>query len=239
MSGYNPDLVLIYDVLHVVDKKKVCCHYWLAHVDFCPKVTKELYLMGWDVICYTPFSQCEAWITAHPSCALEPVLLDKSFVAKLDANELDRMQQALHNFSDHKLPYDCVNTLRLGFSMVFISSSPTLNPKPNPTSTTYPAQKPPTDLKVLCYRPDFVFICGVLHVLDPNKTCCHYWLSDVSFYPQVTEELTCRDCGVFVIHPFRLQIVKLQLILPVFSIQLFSMHLSLLNWMPRKLQGSN
>ena len=92
MLGYNPDLVLIYGVLHVVDKKKVCCHYWLAHVDFYPKVTKELYLMGWDVICYTPFSQCEAWITAHPSCALEPVLLDKSFVAKLDANELDQMQ---------------------------------------------------------------------------------------------------------------------------------------------------
>lgn len=115
----------------------------------------------------------------------------------------------------------------------------TLNPKPNPTSTTYPAQKPPTDLKVLCYRPDFVFICGVLHVLDPNKTCCHYWLSDVSFYPQVTKELTRRGCGVFVIHPFRLQIVKLRLILPAFSIQLFLMHLSLLNWMPRKLQGSN
>ncbi len=78
----------------------------------------------------------------------------------------------------------------------------TLNPKPNPTSTTYPAQKPPTDLKVLCYRPDFVFLCGVLHVLDPNKTCCHYWLSDVSFYPQVTKELTRRGCGVFCYTPF-------------------------------------
>jgi hypothetical protein len=162
-------------------------HYWLNHVSFYPKVTKEFNLLSWDVICYTPFSDHGAWITAHPSCVLEPVCLDKSFIATLDANEYNRTQQALLTFSDHKLPSECVNALLPGFSLVSISPPPTLNP--NPTSTPHIAQKPPKDLKVLCYMPDLVFICGVLHILDPNKICHHYWLSDVSFYPKVTKEI--------------------------------------------------
>ena len=202
MSGYNPDWVLICGVLHVVDQAKVCHHYWLDHLNFYPKVTKELNLFGWEVICYTPFSHREAWITAHPSCVLEPFRLDESFVARLDANERDRTHQVLLNFSDHKLPSERVNALLPGFSLVSISSPPTLNPNPTPTSTPDIAQKPPKDLKVSCYTPDFVFICGVLHVLDPNKTCRHYWLSDVSFYPEVTKELTRRGCGVFCYTPF-------------------------------------
>jgi hypothetical protein len=67
-------------------------------------VTKDLNLIGWDVICYTLFSHSDAWIIALLSCVLEPVCLDKSFIATLDANECDRMHQALVNYSDHKLP---------------------------------------------------------------------------------------------------------------------------------------
>jgi hypothetical protein len=164
-------------------------------------VTKELNLIGWEIISYTPFSHREVFITAHPSCVLEPVRLDEPFVARLDANELDRTHQALLNFSDHKLPSERVNALLPGFSLVSISSPPTLNPNPNPTSTPDIAQKSPKELKVLCYTPDFVFICAVLHIVDPNKSCRQYWLSDVSFYPEVTKELTCRGCGVFCYAP--------------------------------------
>ena len=154
------------------------------------KSDKGINLLGWNVICYTPFSDYEAWITAHPSCVLEPVCLEKSFVATLDANECNRTQQGLLTFSDHKLPYECMIAHLAGFSLVSISPPPILNP--NPTSIPHIAQKPPKDLKVSCYMPDFVFICGVLHVLDPNKTCRHYWLSDVGFYPEVTKELNHR-----------------------------------------------